>query len=132
MKIKPYEQKYFLQLRNLRNSREVAENSNHYSVSGIDLMYDLENNDYRVAVENGVLLGYVGVRGKDNEVSIAVNNKHYRRGIASKLLESVIKDYPFLTAEVLYDNEPSHELFKKKGFERVKTVYEYGDGGRGE
>lgn len=123
MIIEPYSEKYFLGVRNLRNSDEVGVVSNRYRVDALVLFEELLSFDYRVALVDGVVVGYIGVRGVDNEVSVAVKPSFYRQGIASRLLEDVVKDYDSLSAVIHVGNERSEALFSKFGFVPLRVVY---------
>ncbi len=80
-----------------------------------------------VAEDSGELIGYIGAYSVIDEgyiTNIAVLPEHRRRGIAKRLLESLIteakeKEMSFLTLEVRAGNMPAIRLYEKLGFERV-------------
>ena len=73
----------------------------------------------------GVLL-YEDIYNRFEIDYIIVNSKYRCKGIASKLLESIIKLNPEnITLEVREDNIPAINLYKKMGFEIVSKREKY-------
>ena len=77
-----------------------------------------------VAVEDGVVAGYVGsqtVLQEADMMNIAVADTHRRRGIARMLVEELIRqlDAYQLTLEVRASNSPAIALYEKLGFTQV-------------
>ena len=77
-----------------------------------------------VAVEDGVVAGYVGsqtVLQEADMMNIAVADSHRRRGIARMLVEELIRqlDAYQLTLEVRASNAPAIALYEKLGFTQV-------------
>ena len=77
-----------------------------------------------VAVEDGVVAGYVGsqtVLQEADMMNIAVSESHRRRGIARMLVEELIRqlDAYQLTLEVRASNAPAIALYEKLGFTQV-------------
>ena len=77
-----------------------------------------------VAVEDGVVAGYVGsqtVLQEADMMNIAVADTHRRRGIARMLVEELIcqLDAYQLTLEVRASNAPAIALYEKLGFTQV-------------
>ena len=77
-----------------------------------------------VAVEDGVVVGYVGsqtVLQEADMMNIAVADTHRRRGIARLLVEELIRqlDAYQLTLEVRASNAPAIALYEKLGFTQV-------------
>ena len=77
-----------------------------------------------VAVEDGVVAGYVGsqtVLQEADMMNIAVADAHRRRGIARLLVEELIRqlDAYQLTLEVRASNAPAIALYEKLGFTQV-------------
>ena len=77
-----------------------------------------------VAVEDGVVAGYVGsqtVLQEADMMNIAVAESHRRRGIARMLVEELIRqlDAYQLTLEVRASNAPAIALYEKLGFQQV-------------
>ena len=77
-----------------------------------------------VAVEDGVVAGYVGsqtVLQEADMMNIAVADTHRRRGIARMLVEELIRqlDAYQLTLEVRASNAPAIALYESLGFRQV-------------
>ena len=77
-----------------------------------------------VAVEDGVVAGYVGsqtVLQEADMMNIAVADTHRRRGIARMLVEELIRqlDASQLTLEVRASNAPAITLYESLGFTQV-------------
>ena len=77
-----------------------------------------------VAVEDGVVVGYVGsqtVLQEADMMNIAVGEGFRRRGIARMLVEELIRrlDAYQLTLEVRASNAPAIALYEKLGFAQV-------------
>jgi len=76
-------------------------------------------------LENTELAGIIEVEMNNQctEInSLVVNPKYFRRGIARKLLEFVIKrfDSKLFIVETGVNNIPATELYKKLGFKEIK------------
>ena len=77
-----------------------------------------------VAVEDGVVAGYVGsqtVLQEADMMNIAVADTHRRRGIARMLVQELIArlDAGMLTLEVRASNAPAIALYESLGFQQV-------------
>ena len=59
-------------------------------------------------------IGYVGVIDKD--IRIATHPEHQKQGVASFMIQEIMKIYPDAQAKVKINNENSLKLFKKSGF----------------
>lgn len=76
--------------------------------------------NYIVAASGDQFLGYA--RCIDGDIGICVYPELQKRGIASMLLEELLKRYPDAHARVKVDNEPSKKLFEKFGFTVTDVV----------
>ena len=80
-----------------------------------------------VAVNDGMLLGYVGsqsVLGWADMMNLAVHPDYRRQGVAEMLVETLIEhlmknDVTCLTLEVRVSNSPAIALYQKLGFGEV-------------
>ncbi len=90
---------------------------------------------YRVAIEDGKAVGYMGmwVLADEGHITNVAVGKNYRgKGIGSALVEDFIrtgkeKDLAFLTLEVRVSNNDAIALYEKHGFKEVgrrKKYYE--------
>ncbi len=86
-----------------------------------------KTSSFFVADDNGELAGYIGayfVLDEGYITNIAVLPEYRRRGIAEKLIRSLIaeaeaREASFLTLEVRAGNAPAIKLYEKLGFGRV-------------
>ena len=101
-----------------------------------------------IAEENGELVGYImcrveigmasfkrlGIQRKGHIISIAVLPEHRRQGIGCSLIREAMKTLVLYNAkecilEVRRSNSPAVNLYKKMGFDIIKTeVGYYADG----
>lgn len=101
------------------------------------LREELENFHARflVAVCDGEVSGYIGAHNILGEVyitNVAVSEKHRRKGMGEKLINSLIslcesENAEFITLEVRESNKPAINLYKKMNFKDVgkrKNFYE--------
>ena len=101
------------------------------------LREELENSYARflVAVCDGEVSGYIGAHNILGEVyitNVAVSQKHRRKGMGEKLINSLIslcesENAEFITLEVRESNKPAINLYKKMKFKDVgkrKNFYE--------
>ena len=80
-----------------------------------------------VAVEDGVVVGYIGsqsVLGESDMMNVAVHPDHRRKGIAEKLIAALSeglkeRNNVCLTLEVRASNAPAIALYDKLGFTQV-------------
>lgn len=97
--------------------------SNPWSYEDLERQLELETSHFSVAVENGEVLGYMGLQifSKEGYVTnIAVHPKYRRRGIAEALIDFQLKnEMTFITLEVRESNFPAIELYSKKGFAEI-------------
>ena len=86
-----------------------------------------------VALEEGTLLGYIGVQfGLDGGdiMTIATAPEARNRGLGQKLVETILdifreKDLGYLTLEVRPSNAPALRLYEKLGFQEVGRRKKY-------
>jgi len=74
--------------------------------------------------------GFFGLIKKGHVVSIAVMPKHRRKGIGCMLMKEAMKNMEKYNAkecflEVRVSNQPAINLYKKLGFQIVKTITHY-------
>lgn len=106
---------------------EVEENCFTTPWTEADFRRELTENKlaiYRVAVEDGKVLGYAGMWHVVTEgqiTNVAVLPEHRRRGIGDRLMETMIalaqeREMIGITLEVRTTNEPAQRLYIKYGF----------------
>lgn len=84
-----------------------------------------KNNFYSYIDKNN-LLGVIEIDCKADSVhiqSLVVSPNHFRKGIASKLIDKVFTLHKSLlyTVETGNDNDPAKKLYESKGFRKVKV-----------
>jgi len=80
-----------------------------------------------VAEENGMVAGYIGsqtVMGETDMMNVAVHPDWRRKGIAEKLVSSLVEELKqlashCLTLEVRASNDPAIALYEKLGFGQI-------------
>ena len=83
-------------------------------------------NNFYSYVEQNDLLGVIEIDCKADSVhiqSLVVSPNHFRKGIASKLIDKVFNLHKSLlyTVETGNDNDPAKKLYESKGFRKVKV-----------
>ena len=83
-------------------------------------------NSFYSYIEKNNLLGVIEIDCRANSIhiqSLVVSPNHFRKGIASKLIDKVFNLHKSLlyTVETGNDNDPAKKLYKSKGFRKVKV-----------
>jgi len=85
--------------------------------------YMKKNNDFfYICIDKGEFLGYTGVI--DRDIRVATHQKHQKKGVASFMINEVMKIQPNAYAKVKIENEASLRLFKACGFEKRYYILE--------
>ena len=86
---------------------------------------DLDTSHFLVAVEDGRVVGYMGLQifsGEGYVTNVAVLPQDRQRGIAKALIDKALQnDMCFITLEVRESNTPAIRLYEKAGFKNVGT-----------
>ncbi len=86
---------------------------------------------FRVAEVDNEVIGYVGTWRQEDEIHIttlAVKPAHRRRGVATRLLKTVLKSDPHdreVTLEVRVSNRAAQKLYRSLGFKRIGRRPQY-------
>ena len=81
------------------------------------------NNDYfYVCVDKGQFLGYTGVISRD--IRVATHPNHQKKGVASFMINELMKLHPDSFAKVKVDNQASLKLFESCGFKKKYYILE--------
>ena len=89
-------------------------------------------NDFQGLYEKKELLGVIEIAQKLNSVhlqSLVVDPNHFRKGIATKLINKVFDSYPSTTytVETGNSNIPAKKLYESLGFKKCKVwIAEFG------
>ena len=83
-------------------------------------------NNFYSYIEKNNLLGVIEIDCKADSIhiqSLVVSPNHFRKGIASKLIDKVFTLHKSLlyTVETGNDNDPAKKLYESKGFRKVKV-----------
>lgn len=83
-------------------------------------------NNFYSYIEKNNLLGVIEIDCKADYIhiqSLVVSPNHFRKGIASKLIDKVFTLHKSLlyTVETGNDNDPAKKLYESKGFRKVKV-----------
>ena len=92
------------------------------------IFYNYLNRNFYVAEEDGKVVGYaIGDARRHLIVSIAVHPDYRRRGIGTKLMESILKNmHGYAILQVRASNNEAIKFYKKLGFiekELLKGYY---------
>lgn len=74
--------------------------------------------------------GFLGISKKEHVVSVAVLPKHQRQGVGTALIEEAMKNMHLYKAKECYlevraTNDPAIAMYKKLGFQIVRTSAGY-------
>ena len=86
-----------------------------------------DNSLFLTAVENGEVIGYIGMSVVIDEgyiYNVAVKSEHRNKGTASALINELItfgkkNNFSFITLEVRESNEKARSIYSKFGFVKV-------------
>jgi len=116
---------YWEFIRNLRNldgvrqgfiQQKAISKENHE-------IYMKKNSDYfYICLDNDIPIGYTGVIEKD--IRVATHPDHQGKGVASFMINEIMKNNPHAFAKVKLENEPSLRLFESCGFKRKYYIME--------
>ncbi len=86
------------------------------------LFMQINNDCFYVCVDNDEFLGYTGVINKD--IRVATHPNHQKKGVASFMINEMMKLHPDSFAKVKLDNEASLKLFESCGFKKKYYILE--------
>lgn len=86
-----------------------------------------DNSLFLTAVENGEVIGYIGMSVVIDEgyiYNVAVKSEHRNKGAASALINELVtfgkkNNFSFITLEVRESNEKARSIYSKFGFVKV-------------
>ena len=119
------EEKYWEDVRQLRNMADVKQGfiQQEAITSEHHKEYMKKNNVFfYICIDNNEFLGYTGVI--DRDIRVATHPKHQKKGVASFMINEVMKIHPSAYAKVKIENEASLRLFKACGFKKKYFILE--------
>jgi RimJ/RimL family protein N-acetyltransferase len=128
MELVKCEEKYWEAIRQLRNMDGVKQGFIQQEEISVDRHnhYMKKNNDFfYICVDKKEFLGYTGII--DRDIRVATHPKHQKKGVASFMINEVMKIHPNAYAKVKIENEASLRLFKTCGFEKKYFILEKKD-----
>ena len=117
--------KYWEDIRQLRNDERVKLGFIQQSEISFDdhVRYMQKNSQYfYICLDNGQFAGYIG--NIDNDIRVATHPDHQCKGVATFMLNELMKKHPEATAKVKIENEASLRLFEKCGFKKKYFLLE--------
>ena len=119
MKLVENQEEYWEFIRELRNMDGVRQGfiqQEHISKDS-HRSYMKENcNFFYICLDKGTPMGYIGVI--DYDIRVATHPDFQGMGVASFMLNEVMKIHPKAVAKVKIENEASLRLFEKCGFKK--------------
>ena len=125
MELVKCEEKYWEDIRKLRNMDGVKQGfiqQHHINPREHKLFMQINNDYFFVCVDKGIFLGYTGVI--DRDIRVATHPDHQKKGVASFMINEIMKAHPDAFAKVKIDNEASLKLFESCGFKKKYYILE--------
>ena len=110
------------QLRNLDGVKQGFINQKHISPKEHELFMQINNDYYYVCVDKGDFLGYTGVI--DRDIRVATHPDHQKKGVATFMINELMKLHPKAFAKVKIKNKASLSLFESCGFTKKYYILE--------
>jgi RimJ/RimL family protein N-acetyltransferase len=119
------DERYWNFIRDLRNDSRVKrgfiEQKHIQKPEHFSFMHKHEKNFY-ICLDGEVPIGYIGVINKD--IRVATHPDHQGKGVASFMVNEVMKVHPDAFARVKIENEASLKLFEGCGFKKKYFILE--------
>ncbi len=101
--------------------------SHPWSLKSLESQLEKENSHFYVCVEDGIVLGYIGMEAVVDEgyiFNVAVDENERKKGIGTALINTLVtfakkNSLAFLTLEVRQSNEKALRLYSNAGFIKV-------------
>lgn len=103
---------------------ETESFSHPWSKQSLENELNNETSHFFVAVEDGEVIGYIGMSAVIDEgyiFNVAVRENFRKKGVATALINELVtfgkkNNFSFITLEVRESNEPAKSLYSKFGF----------------
>jgi RimJ/RimL family protein N-acetyltransferase len=109
-------------LRNMDGVRQGFIEQEYISQNQHESYMKKNSNFFYVCLDKTTPIGYIGVI--ENDIRVATHPDHQGKGIASFMLNEVMKIHPNAFAKVKIQNEASLRLFESCGFTKKYYVLE--------
>lgn len=116
---------YWEFIRNLRNTPEVKKGFIQQSTINVDKHEEymkIYSNCFYICLDKEIPVGYIGVI--DDDIRVAVLPSHQGHGVATYMVDEVMKLHKTAYAKVKINNKASLRLFKKCGFKEKYFILE--------
>ncbi len=124
-KLAPNSPNYWEFIRCLRNMDGVRQGFIQQDEITIKQHHDYmkkNNNFFWICLDNGVPIGYIGIIQDD--IRVATLPEYQGKGVASFMVNEVMKTNPVAVAKVKIENKASLRLFEKCGFKKRYYILE--------
>ena len=125
MELVSCEERYWENIRQLRNMDGVRQGfiqQEEITPEQHRTYMKKNNNFFYICVDKDEFLGYTGVI--DRDIRVATHPKHQKKGVASFMINEIMKIHPDAFAKVKIDNEASLRLFESCGFKKKYYLLE--------
>jgi len=112
-------------IRNLRNMDGVRQGfiqQKHISKEQHEQYMKKNSSFFYICLDNHNQLGYIGIINDD--IRVATHPDHQGKGVASFMLNELMKKHPTAFAKVKIDNKASLRLFESCGFKKKYYILE--------
>lgn len=107
---------FIRELRNMDGVRQGFIQQEHISKGSHRSYMEKNCNFFYICLDKGTPMGYIGVI--DYDIRVATHPDFQGMGVASFMLNEVMKLHPKAVAKVKIENEASLRLFEKCGFKK--------------
>lgn len=119
------EEKYWEDIRKLRNMDGVRQGFiQQKEITPEQHKEYMKKNSifFYVCIDKDQFLGYTGVI--DRDIRVATHPNHQKKGVASFMINEIMKIYPDAFAKIKIENEASLRLFESCGFKKKYYILE--------
>ena len=113
---------FIRQLRNMEGIRQGFIEQNIISKDDHEQYMKKNSNFFWICIDNDVPMGYIGII--DLDIRVATHPNHQKKGVASFMVNEIMKITPDAVAKVKINNEASLKLFQSCGFKKKYYLLE--------
>ncbi len=125
MELVKCEEKYWEDIRQLRNMDGIKQGfikQHHIQIHEHRVFMQANNEYFYICIDKDNFLGYTGVIDKD--IRVATHPSHQKKGVASFMINEIMKIHPDAFAKVKITNKASLRLFESCGFKKKYYILE--------